>query len=290
MNRERRISDVCFYFENRRYSPPMFNDRSECVDFTKEQNRQALKQFEIVSPQLNQLFVDVLQELVYRYDCYNSNKYCHFIDLMQKRGFKVSPSYSTNAKPRKKEVGTAVLEWRSDNFITDKYDALNKILKLDTPEDVDEYKDVFLEPHRLVHHFNVYSYLLKDTDSGKMRERLENLDDFPIKKMQMDLNMMSLLKKFENATSFDRFSFECTSGLSKRQSTRCNKQFKEVFGYTRTDLDLTDTYICNQQRYRQLFGDVVVGNKVKRAKNVVVKYTLHKDRLERHKTLLKFRQ
>ena len=44
LNRERKISDVYFYFENRRYKPPMFNDKTECADFTKEQNRHALKQ------------------------------------------------------------------------------------------------------------------------------------------------------------------------------------------------------------------------------------------------------
>ena len=85
----------------------------------------------------------------------------------------------------------------------------------------------------------------------------------------------------------------CASGLSKRQSTQYNKQFKEVFGYTRTDLDLTDTYICNQQLYkcyRQLFGDVVVSKKVKRNKKVVVSYRFPQERLQRHKTLLKFRQ
>ena len=271
----------------------MFNDKTECADFTKEQNRHALKQFEIACPQMNQLFVDVLQELVHRYDCYESNKYCHFIDLLQTRGFNVSPLYSTHVQRRKKEVGTAVLEWRTDNFTTDKHDALNKILKLNTDHDVDEYKDMFLEPHKLVHHFNVCRYLLKETDTDKWQNRLKDLNDFPIKKMQVSLNKMCLLKKFERATSFDRPTFQSTSGLSKRQSTQYNKQFKEVFGYTRTDLDLTATYICNQQLYkcyRQLFGDVVVSKKVKRAKNVVVKYTLHKDRLERHKTLLKFRQ
>ena len=166
-------------------------------------------------------------------------------------------------------------------------------MKLDALEDADEYKDVFLEPHRLVHHFNICRYLLKETDTEKMRERLENLDDFPIKKMQMDWNKMSLLKRFENATGFVRPIFQCTSGLSKRQSTRYNKEFKEVFGYTRTDLNLTDTHICSQQLYKcyhQLFGDVVVNKKVKRAKKVVMNYRLHQDRLDRQKALLEFRQ
>jgi|EP00037_Helgoeca_nana_P030026 hypothetical protein len=53
INRERKISDVCFYFETQKYTPPLFNNKIDCSEFTKEQNRPALKQFVIVYPQLN---------------------------------------------------------------------------------------------------------------------------------------------------------------------------------------------------------------------------------------------
>lgn len=62
---------------------------------------------------------------------------------------------------------------------TDKLGSLNSILKLDTPDDVKEYTDMFLEPQKLVYHFNVCTYLLKETDSEKMLDKLKNLDIFP---------------------------------------------------------------------------------------------------------------
>ena len=200
--------------------------------------------------------------------------------------------YTANGKEGKKKVNTTVMQWRSANFTTDRFDALNEILQLETQHDAEPFKDVFLEPHKLVHHFNISTYLLKDVDCQKLQARLEKLDDFPIKKLQSDSNKMSLLRKFEKDTAFDRPTFQCQTGLKLTRSKQYNQRFIDVFGYTRQTLDFTDSYVCTQQLYkcyRQLFGDIVTKKKVKKAKKVVVEYTLLETRLEHHKALLKHR-
>jgi hypothetical protein len=61
---------------------------------------------------------------------------------------------------------------------------------------------------------------------------------------------MILIRKFEDATEFDRTCFQCRLGVSNRQSTQFNKQCRGVFVYMRADLDFTDVYVCNQQLFK----------------------------------------
>ena len=170
INRERNITEVCFYFESRKFTPPSFNTREDCETHVKTQNKHAIKQFEITCPSLNGVFVDILQELEYRFDCYDSNKYCHFIKLLQQRGFNVTPLYTNNIKGSTKAVKDSVLQWRSDHFTADKFEALNEILKVETVEDAEPFKDMYLEPFKLAQHFNVCTYLLKEGQQEASQE------------------------------------------------------------------------------------------------------------------------
>eukprot|EP00037_Helgoeca_nana_P019083 m.184818 g.184818 ORF g.184818 m.184818 type:complete len:269 (-) comp24710_c0_seq3:1455-2261(-) len=104
INRERSIVDVTFYFETRRCTPPEFSDLQQCRDFIQQQNTQALKQFEIVCPSLNQMFLGILGEIEYKFDCYKTNVYAHFLDLLGRRGFVVHPLHAKNVKVKKERA------------------------------------------------------------------------------------------------------------------------------------------------------------------------------------------
>ncbi len=260
INRERQITEVCFYFENRKSKMAKFSSKKECVEYIKETNKSALKQFEITNSGLNDMFIDILQDIEYKFDCFDTNKYAHFIHLMRKRGFEVSPLYTKNEKVKKSEL-KVVKEWQEENFDIANFNNLNQILKLVDDEDINKYKPMFLEPQKLMNHFYISTYLLKDTEEDRYIKRLDGLKDFPIKKYQQDYSKMNLLKKFEKMTKTERDDkIECQKGLSKEKSKEMNKSFKEVYGFKRKDVDYTDKTECTQQLikcYKQLFGDIV---------------------------------
>jgi len=268
INRERKISEIFLYFEGRKYNPPIYDNKQDCIDYTKTVNKKSIKEFGMIDKNLSNMFIDIYTELEYRYDCYNTNKYCHLIKLLQTRGFVVNPLHAQNAKPKMKKVKEVVQEWRNEHFDADRYKELTDILKLNS-EQIMEYKDFYTDNYKLTNHFNIATYHLQSTDSDTLLDKLDKVNDFPIKKLKHDRNKMVMLRQFEEATGFDLSTMTCANGLTEKKITKYNKEIKKVFGLTRKLFDYSDTKVCVKQIfdcYKQLFGHELITNKKQKVK------------------------
>eukprot|EP00037_Helgoeca_nana_P019082 m.184821 g.184821 ORF g.184821 m.184821 type:complete len:115 (-) comp24710_c0_seq3:893-1237(-) len=101
---------------------------------------------------------------------------------------------------------------------------------------------------------------------------------------------MELLRSFESDTGFERADFSCGQGLIGTKAKRYNKRFKQVFGYTRKDLDFSEPKLCAEQVskcYKQLFGEVVTKKRPRIDGKQVTTYSLKG--LELHQKLMRQR-
>lgn len=298
INRERNISKVYLYFEERKYNTPLFNDKNECSEYVKLLDNKASKEFKMIDINLSKMFNEIYSELIYRYDCYNSNKYCHLINLLKKRGFVINPLYIKNTKPKKKEIKEKVNEFRDEIFNLEKHKEIIEILKLDE-ENILKYKNVLIDQHSLTKHFNIVSYLFKNVDNNKILDKLEKVDDFPIKKLMQDKKKMVLLKQFEEETNFNLFDDEtakCNKPLDKNTSLKWNNEIKACFGFTRKNMDFTDVKQCTKQIfncYYNLFGPDIMKGKERKIKGTQKNETIYlpsEEAIKYHRELYELRK
>jgi len=217
---------------------------------------------------LSNMFSDIYAKLIYKYDCYNTNKYCHLMELLNIRGFSVSLFYQKNIKPNKKTIKSTVNEYREDNFNPDKYTDLIKIMKFKGDE-VDKYKDLLINPIKMYRHFNICEYFLKDFNEEKTLTKLEKIEDFPIKKLLQDKKKMILLKEFEKITEFDISEMNCKKSIDIEKVLKWNNDLMASFGFTRRNIDFTDKKKCVKQIYdcyTNLFGGEIMRSVKKKIK------------------------
>ena len=281
INRERKINKLYFCFESRKFRMPMFDSSEDCKQYISIKNKKAIKEFSLVNMELNNLYVQLLEMVDYKYDCYQTNKYAHLIDILRSRGFSVSQFYGKVKKLNKKDL-ECVQEWKEENeiYLNDVYKDVRKILSLKNEEEIEKYKDVIINPNKLIDHFNICTYLIKDTPDKKLIERVKELDDFPIKKIEADFIKMKVLREFSDKTGFiisDSNQIQCTKGLTEKESKKMNESIKYTFGFKRKDIDFTNKQKCSEQVYmcyKNLFGDVVNKKRVRDGDKSVMVYSL----------------
>ena len=86
--------------------------------------------------------------LDYKNDCYKSNKFLHFVLLLQKRGFNINNGL-INIEP-KLDKGTIVQDYLVEMFDSesDKVERLMKMLSLEK-EDIKDYKSLLINQTEL---------------------------------------------------------------------------------------------------------------------------------------------
>lgn len=85
----RNITDITFMFEDRGVSYYKYHDIDEIKDEVKQLHKLSLEHF-TTSGDLKDDYLDLYARFEYNYDCYNTNKKAHFIQILKKRGVKIS--------------------------------------------------------------------------------------------------------------------------------------------------------------------------------------------------------
>jgi len=85
----RNITDITFMFEDRGVSSYKYHDIDEIKDEVKQLHKLSLEHF-TTSGDLKDDYLDLYARFEYNYDCYNTNKKAHFIQILKKRGVKIS--------------------------------------------------------------------------------------------------------------------------------------------------------------------------------------------------------
>lgn len=194
----------------------------------------------------------------YNQKSYETNKFSHFLNLIDERGFirDKTKKFKTKTKGNR-ETKEAILQEKLDNFDLNNYMEINRILKLNK-EQAEEHKCLFIDKYKLAKHFNLSNFL-NQTEEKIKSSLLEKLD-FNVVKIKSDKAKIIFLKKVKKL--FKNESIEIDSKpVSKQHSDKINEEYNFYFDKLTKKIDYTDAYECDKLQariYKSLFTDGLV--------------------------------
>ncbi len=86
--RNRNITNIYFHFESRgkTVSSYKYHDIEEAKEDILNRDKYGNSLFKIIDPELAEEYVNLLARFEYNYDCYNTNKFAHFLNILKGRG------------------------------------------------------------------------------------------------------------------------------------------------------------------------------------------------------------
>lgn len=288
--RERNINELYYYFAKKEFEPCDYNNMEECKLHMVEKHRYALSQFDIFEGSYDSLFFNMLCQYEYIQDCYGTNKFAHFLNIITTRGFELCSKQQKTAQLDNTTIDEVVMELRKENFDVDsEYVAkLNTYLKMKTPELMKKHIDYFISPKKLANHFNRCELFFKgegeEHHDKHLYEHLKGVKEFPIKKIETTrykVLVLNELKKLGGYTEEQytpkptkkvpeprtKTIFKATTGMSELQSETMNQKYKTVFGGRCEKLDLTKPHNITKMYSKMITNitgnEMVVSTKIR---------------------------
>jgi hypothetical protein len=255
----------------------------ECKLHMVEKHRYALSQFDIFEGSYDSLFFNMLCQYEYIQDCYGTNKFAHFLNIITTRGFNICSKQQKTAQLDNTTIDEVVMELRKENFDVDsEYVAkLNTYLKMKTPELMKKHIDYFISPKKLANHFNRCELFFKgegeEHHDKHLYEHLKGVKEFPIKKIETTRYKVLVLNELKKLGGYaeeqympkptkkipeprTKTIFKATIGMSELQSETMNQKYKTVFGGRCEKLDLTKPHNITKM-YSKMISNIA-GNEL----------------------------
>ena len=254
----RNIDHLYYCFEKKAfvYSSKTIQDIKQELDLANTLGHRFFK--DDVSQTIYGEYNNLLVSYLYRNDCYNTNKFAHFINLLDERGFKRNHVMTKRVKAPtilKKEM----VQDKLDNFDIKDYSKINAILKVPLDQ-ADEFKDYFIDTFKLQKHFNVCRMM--DYEEKQLKDNIvDNSQDFNVNKVSTDKAKLLILKRIKANNDIKDLNVVDCSDADKE---RLLQEFKISF---KTRSKLTDLTKCLMTGYKQLFGNEILTSTEKYCKD-----------------------
>mgnify|MGYP003632103471 CR=1 FL=1 len=321
----RKILKLSFLFQTKNWQPYKYESVDECRDFMLS----GMKQFHsqgYSNRSTDKKDEDDFNELVvnfeYTKDCYNTNKFAHFLNIIKQRGFvceyniQKSKGIGTQHAKKYKEdkintIGEIVEQCiakrdeednKLDNedimamFMPEGWMKHIKILKIPIDE-ILNYADIITDEKEVSKHFNKRDFFIND---HQFKQKLDEALDYNIKKFQHDDNKIIFTKKIMTALGMnfnDLTDFKITKVVEPEDTDKLFLEYKNIFGrYRGKENPFKTPKGCKSmiiKVYKELFGkDIIithatsVDNKKTGKKDKVYKYEINNEMVERTKFIV----
>jgi len=187
-------------------------------------------------------YVDLYNILEYKKDCYESNKFLHFIELLKIRGFNVNEEpvkvYRLNGMKKEHKKVHYLVDCFSPN--NKEFEKLNDYLKLDE-EQIEKYQGLILDNNYVENHFTISKLFFNENKA--IQKKINKSKDVLIKKLNNLDNKILFLKQCIELLKFNKNDkyFEITT-LKKEDEIKNNefiKKYRILFKDRRVSEDLT---------------------------------------------------
>ena len=287
----RNINKLFFIFTRKNFKKcPSFEEHAEEV---KEQHEYARQYKDEREELFRKEYMDLYIKLSYNQRAYESNKYIHFIKLLNERGFIVKQIFTrTKINGMTKKEKEEARQERLNEFDMDKekYKLLNdKYLHIPHSKvyENDKIKDVFINQHQASIHFNLCKYLYKNEE--QLIKELQRHLEYNINKYTSASIKINYLKKLFSVLdiSFDNLMI---NDYDKEALSELEKEYYILFK-DRSKRNFTDEIQKIVIKIiKQLFGkDIIKSKRVMSNGERYHEYTINESELNFHKYIYSFR-
>ncbi len=241
------------------------------------------------------LYEEMLTELIYEEDCYNTNKFAHFRRGALEKGF-IENLLPTAIQTNRKILASYEKEHEEqleDNFnpLDPKHKKINKFLELPADEMI-KHKYLFLKS-------NGYSEYLATTmfffqGQSEWMNKLKGHDDFIIKKIGSKENKLKFIQdSLKKLNITDKLSLIPEKNLTKKQAKKMWDTYTKLFRFRGQEVDLTKSYEVMKWlsgMYRKIFiSDIILKERKNVANQKITTWTINKEYLYELRDLARFK-
>ncbi len=192
----RNIKKLYYYFDKKKFNDIKYSSLLELKTELLELNKYGVKNFKLIANNIiMEQYLSLLSQIEYNNECYKTNKFSHFLNIIENRGFKVNYNFLINQDCNKlNDTKKEIKEEKINNFNLSDYEELNKILLL--PENIAyDNKLLYIDKNYLNKHFNICDYFFKNID--QIKYSIDKLNDFLVNKVKNNKTKIYFLNYFK---------------------------------------------------------------------------------------------
>ena len=266
--RTRNINSIQFIFFKKEFKTEKFISLEETHEYIKKFDGYAIWE-RLYKKKDNDIWMEIMAVILYNNDCYDTNKFAHFRNLLQTRGviledWKISQTERSPLSKMKQEYKQEELE----NFdkTHPKIIQINEHLKI--PDDkMDEYKELLLFENKRNQNQMAIKWMIKG--GIQLDNNLADKKDYCYNKMKSKNNKLVILENFMKEVGIKRKDDMIAKKVLNETDAKLKWIFlNDVFRFRLTEkdengikkekkLDLTDEYQCSliiEKMMSQIFG------------------------------------
>jgi hypothetical protein len=302
--RVRNIKSIRYLFYRKQVLRPNFKDRAECKKILQVEEKLCIDEFNFLSlEEQAKSYLELLADIVYKNDCYNTNKFCWFKKLLQAKGIIDHNVYVDTQKQdtdSSKELVRFIKQERIDCFDIENeyYDRINDYLKI--PQEVyeaDNFKqtlafEMFIDPHYLLKHFDTCSILFKsDEDITKILGKINK--DFNVNVTRTNNYKIHFLNELLELSQAE--GFNPTKSLTTENAIKMIDRYKVIFrNRSKKNADFTKIEVLTKfigKILKQLCdGNVYEKKRVMRDGIYLYEFERKEENIEKHRTIFNYRK
>jgi len=290
ISRVRNINNMYFNFINKNINQPIYDTLEECKEILKYSDTLSILEFNIKGDAItSELFINYLSMIEYKLDSINSNKFYHFMNILQSRGVKIIKKFTMAAKIDKKKEKELIDMIYDDKLKNIQFyrDQINEYLCV--PDDVTEYDEIFIDQFKLLTHWNIVKMFHKFDTSNDISIKIQKDDnDYPVNLTHSTNTKLYFLKLLLEKTEAD--GIQPTKSLDKKVADEMYIKYKTIFRVRSKKVDFADNNnLCKilNRIYKELFKNYITSKRVGRKKEY--KFTINKNMYDYHKKLYDYR-
>ena len=299
----RNITNLYYHFVRKEYNhnkityKEVLKINTEIVNYgIHNENKLIETNFRMIDSSLEKQYIKLFSKFEYENLCYNTNKFCHFIKLLDERGF-ILKTYRCRKNHKICKIEKEILT-PEEFFNKEKNKKILDIIGLDINDKIiSEKMDIITRYNFVQEYLNIKNFFLDELDDNQLAQRLNNQNEFLLGKVSNYNQKLRLLLKFRNMVGCeDKNNIESTKLLDQEQINKFEYEYKMVFEknkYYDEKFDFSSLY--NQDKvlnklYKIIFTDKITkSKKVRLDKKLRYSFFINNDELNHFKELYDFR-
>jgi len=234
----------------------------------------------MIDIKLEKDYLKLFSKFEYEDICYNTNKFCHFMKLLDERGF-ILKTYRM-MKEKKKQNNNEKIKDEIDNvdeytkefFSKQRNKKILEIIGLNLNADFNTIRDnieIISRYNFVQEYLNIKHFFFDNLNDNQLLQKLDNQNEFILGKVSNNNQKLRLLLQLKNMTGcIDRNNISSTKLLNQEQINQFNYEYKMIFEknkYYDEKFDFSNLY--NQDKvlnklYKKIFTKNITKSKMKR--------------------------
>jgi hypothetical protein len=301
----RHITNLYYHFKKKEYQPnnityeEVLKRNIEILEYgIHNPNNLIETNFRMINESIEKDYIKLFSKFEYEEICYNTNKFAHFLKLLDERGF-ILKTYRLGKDDKYDHFVKRTKSTPKEFFSKSKNKKILEIIGLDLDKHFDTIRDnmdIITRYNFIQEYYNIKYYFYDYMNDAKLLEKINSQNEFIIGKVSNNNQKLRLLLKFKEMTGCTyKNKLESTVLLNEEQINKFTFEYKMIFEKKYYDEKFKFNTLYNQDKilnklYKILFTKYITRSeqvRINKKKRYV--YSVNEKEYNKFKSLIDLR-